>query len=148
MVAIPTTKDEDAKRPDRERQSLVGEQTRIVNRMKAALIRLGIRGFNPKLKKAAGRLELPLIFASSSSSEASSCRGAICFSAGQDRQLPDPGIADACARRSPGCAGVAAVSSRELDEGAGAVGTSGCSGRVSNGADEAIFSLQQGGGGC
>ena len=57
MVAIPTTKDEDAKRPNRERQSLVGEQTRIVNRMKAALIRLGIRGFNPKLKKAAGRLQ-------------------------------------------------------------------------------------------
>src|ERR1700716_678960 len=57
MVAIPTTKDEDAKRPNRERQSLVGEQTRIVNRMKAALIRLGIRGFNPKLKKAVGRLE-------------------------------------------------------------------------------------------
>src|SRR6266567_995031 len=57
MVAIPTTKDEDAKRPNRERQNLVGEQTRIVNRMKAALIRLGIRGFNPKLKKAAGRLE-------------------------------------------------------------------------------------------
>src|SRR5712691_9619164 len=47
MVAIPTTKDEDAKRPNRERESLVGEQTRIVNRMKAALIRLGIRGFNP-----------------------------------------------------------------------------------------------------
>src|SRR6202166_5918 len=57
MAAIPTTKDEDAKRPNRERQSLVGEQTRIVNRMKAALIRLGIRGFNPKLKKAARRLE-------------------------------------------------------------------------------------------
>ena len=57
MVAIPTTKDEDAKRPNRERESLVGEQTRIVNRMKATLIRLGIRGFNPKLKKAAGRLE-------------------------------------------------------------------------------------------
>src|SRR5947209_1919861 len=57
MVAIPTTKDEDAKRPNRERESLVGEQTRIVNRMKAALIRLGIRAFNPKLKKAAGRLE-------------------------------------------------------------------------------------------
>src|SRR5882672_6569163 len=35
MVVIPTTKDEDAKRPNRERQSLVGEQTRIVNRMKA-----------------------------------------------------------------------------------------------------------------
>jgi transposase len=57
MAAIPTTKDEDAKRPNRERESLVGEQTRIINRMKAALIRLGIRGFNPKLKKAAGRLE-------------------------------------------------------------------------------------------
>jgi transposase len=57
MVAIPTTKDEDAKRPNRERQNLVGEQTRIVNRMKAALTRLGIRGFNPKLKKAAGRLQ-------------------------------------------------------------------------------------------
>src|SRR5437867_7890225 len=57
MVAIPTTKDEDAKRPNRERESLIGEQTRIVNRMKAALIRLGIRHFNPKLKKAAGRLE-------------------------------------------------------------------------------------------
>src|SRR5277367_547258 len=57
MVAIPTIGDEDAKRPNRERESLVGEQTRIVNRMKAALSRLGIRGFNPKLKKAAGRLE-------------------------------------------------------------------------------------------
>src|ERR1700726_733084 len=57
MVAIPTSKDEDAKRPNRERESLVGEQTRIVNRMKATLIRLGIRGFNPKLKKAAERLE-------------------------------------------------------------------------------------------
>ena len=57
MVVIPTIKDEDAKRPNRERESLVGEQTRIVNRMKAALVRLGIRGFNPKLKKAARRLE-------------------------------------------------------------------------------------------
>src|SRR6201995_4088506 len=57
MVAIPTTKDEDAKRPKRYRESLVGEQSRIVNRMKAALIRLGIRGFNPKLKKAAEGLD-------------------------------------------------------------------------------------------
>src|SRR5499433_85274 len=57
MVTIPTIQDEDAKRPNRERESLVGEQTRIVNRMKAALSRLGIRGFNPKLKKAAARLE-------------------------------------------------------------------------------------------
>jgi transposase len=56
MVAVPTIKDEDAKRPNRERDSLVGEQGRIVNRMKAALARLGIRNFNPKLKKAAERL--------------------------------------------------------------------------------------------
>src|SRR6187200_247705 len=32
MVAIPTTKDEDAKRPNRERESLIGDQTRIINR--------------------------------------------------------------------------------------------------------------------
>ena len=57
MVVIPTIKDEDAKRPNRERESLVGEQNRIINRMKATLTRLGIRGFNPKLKKAAERLE-------------------------------------------------------------------------------------------
>src|SRR6201996_4811178 len=42
MVAIPTIEDEDAKRPNREREGLVGEQTRIINRMKAALSRLGI----------------------------------------------------------------------------------------------------------
>src|SRR5215813_11256076 len=57
MVAIPTIKDEDVKRPNRERENLVGEQNRIINRMKATLIRLGIRGFNPKLKKAPERLE-------------------------------------------------------------------------------------------
>jgi transposase len=57
MVAIPTIKDEDGKRPNRERESLVGEQSRIINRIKATLVRLGIRGFNPKLKKAAERLD-------------------------------------------------------------------------------------------
>ena len=57
MVAIPTMKDEDAKRPNREHDSLIGERSRIVNRMKAALVRLGIRGFNPKLKRAASRLD-------------------------------------------------------------------------------------------
>src|SRR6202795_5302843 len=57
MVAIPTMKDEDAKRPNRAHDNLVGEQNRIVNRMKATLVRLGIRGFNPKLRKAADRLE-------------------------------------------------------------------------------------------
>src|SRR5437016_81701 len=57
MVEIPTMQDEDAKRPNREHDSLIGERSRIVNRMKAALVRLGIRGFNPKLKRAAGRLD-------------------------------------------------------------------------------------------
>ena len=56
-VAIPTLEEEDAKRPNRERDCLVGEQSRLVNRMKATLIRLGIRGFNPKLKRAADDLE-------------------------------------------------------------------------------------------
>jgi transposase len=57
MVAIPTINVEDAKRPNRERENLVSEESRIVNRLKAALTRLGIRGFNPKLKKAPERLE-------------------------------------------------------------------------------------------
>src|SRR6267143_6007741 len=57
MVAIPTLEEEDAKRPSRERESLVGERTRIINRMKSALARLGIRGFKPELRKAPERLE-------------------------------------------------------------------------------------------
>ncbi len=57
MVAIPTLAEEDAKRPSRERESLVAEQSRIINRVKSALARLGIRGFNSKLKRAADRLE-------------------------------------------------------------------------------------------
>ena len=52
MVAVPTIEQEDAKRPHRERENLVGEKTRIINRMKAALIRLGIRGFKPELRRA------------------------------------------------------------------------------------------------
>src|SRR4249919_2570063 len=52
MVAIPTVAEEDARRPGRERESLVGEGTRIINRIKSALARLGIRTFNPTLKKA------------------------------------------------------------------------------------------------
>jgi hypothetical protein len=38
MVAIPTLEEEDARRPSRERETLVGERTRIINRMKAALV--------------------------------------------------------------------------------------------------------------
>lgn len=57
MAAVPTLEEEDAKRPHRERENLVGERTRIVNRMKACLVRLGVRGFNPTLRKAEERLE-------------------------------------------------------------------------------------------
>ena len=57
MVAVPTLEEEDAKRPNREREVLVGERTRIVNRMKGILARLGIRGFKPTLRRAPERLE-------------------------------------------------------------------------------------------
>ena len=56
MIAIPTLDDEDAKRPNREREQLVGKRTGIINRMKAMMMRLGIRGFNPKLRNASERL--------------------------------------------------------------------------------------------
>lgn len=57
MAAVPTLVEEDARRPNRERDCLVRERTRIVNRMKGALVRLGIRAFNPKLRKAAAQLD-------------------------------------------------------------------------------------------
>jgi transposase len=57
MATIPTFREEDGKRPHRERETLVGEQTTIINRIKATLARLGIRNFDPKLEKAPERLE-------------------------------------------------------------------------------------------
>lgn len=57
MVAIPSLEEEDAKRPSRERESLVGERTRIINSVKSGLLRLGVRGFNPALRRAAKQLE-------------------------------------------------------------------------------------------
>jgi transposase len=56
MAAIPSLQEEDAKRPTRERENLVGERTRIINRMKACLVRFGIRNFNPTLRRATERL--------------------------------------------------------------------------------------------
>jgi transposase len=56
MVAIPTLEEEDARRPSRERQNLVGERTRIINRMKARLAQFGIRGFKPELRRAREKL--------------------------------------------------------------------------------------------
>jgi transposase len=57
MAAIPTLAEEDARRPNREREGLVGERTRIVNRMRGCLARLGIRGFGPASRGAPDRLE-------------------------------------------------------------------------------------------
>ena len=56
MVRVPTLAEEDAKRPNRERECLVGERTRIINRIKATLARLAIRNFKPTLRQAAERL--------------------------------------------------------------------------------------------
>ena len=57
MAAVPKLEEEDARRPNRKRENLVGQRTRIVYRMKACLIRFGIRTFKPTLRKAAERLE-------------------------------------------------------------------------------------------
>ena len=51
-LAVPSIEQEDAKRLGRERETLTAERTRIINRMKSALARLGIRGFKPQLRKA------------------------------------------------------------------------------------------------
>src|SRR5262252_4051137 len=56
MVRVPTLTEEDAKRPNRERECLVKERTRIINRIKATLARLGIRNLTPTLRQAAERL--------------------------------------------------------------------------------------------
>src|SRR3954471_3930741 len=56
MAEIPTLEEEDAKRPTREREGLVRERTCLVNRIKGAPARLGIRGFKPTLRQAPERL--------------------------------------------------------------------------------------------
>jgi len=56
MAAIPTLEAEDARRPNREHEMLVGERSRIINRMKSALARFGIRNFKPHLRQAPERL--------------------------------------------------------------------------------------------
>ena len=57
MAIVPTVAEEDAKRPCRDRDSLVHERTSIVNRMKAILIQFGVRNFNPVLRKAREKLD-------------------------------------------------------------------------------------------
>ena len=49
--------EEDARRPNRERENLVTERTRIVNQVKAILARFGIRTLRPTSRKAEGKLE-------------------------------------------------------------------------------------------
>ena len=57
MVAVPTIEEEDARRMHRERKTLIGEQTKLINKLKSVFTCLGIRGFRPHLKKAPERLE-------------------------------------------------------------------------------------------
>src|ERR1700747_2196459 len=57
MVAIPTIEEEDARRPNRERQNLVTEQTRIVNQVKAIFARFGIRTFRATLRRTEEKLK-------------------------------------------------------------------------------------------
>jgi transposase len=56
MVAVPTIEAEDASRPGREREALMAERTRIINRMKADMARLGVHGFKPHLRSAPKKL--------------------------------------------------------------------------------------------
>ena len=57
MAAIPTLEEEDTRRPNRERENLVTERTRLINQMKAILVRFGIRTFKPTLRKAEEKFE-------------------------------------------------------------------------------------------
>jgi transposase len=57
MAAVPTLEEEDARRPSREREALVAERTRVVNRVRGRLARLGVRAFKPTLRRAPERLE-------------------------------------------------------------------------------------------
>jgi transposase len=56
MVQIPSIEEEDLKRTNREHKRLTKECTALTNRLKACMIRFGIRDFDPTLKKAAQQL--------------------------------------------------------------------------------------------
>jgi transposase len=57
MAMVPTIADEDAKRPHRERESLLKERTATINRMKSILTQFGVRNFKPGLRKAAEKID-------------------------------------------------------------------------------------------
>jgi transposase len=57
MAMVPTIADEDAKRPHRERESLLKERTATINRMKSILTQFGVRNFKPGLRKATEKID-------------------------------------------------------------------------------------------
>jgi transposase len=57
MVRIPGATEEDMRRPERERERLVGERIALENRIGNLLCLHGVSGFKPRLRKAAERLE-------------------------------------------------------------------------------------------
>lgn len=57
MALIPSEADEDRREPGRERDALVAGRLKVENQIGSLLIRYGISGFKPRLKKAADRLQ-------------------------------------------------------------------------------------------
>ena len=57
MAMVPSIADEDAKRPHRERESLLKERTATINRMKSILTQFGVRNFKTGLRKAAEKID-------------------------------------------------------------------------------------------
>ncbi len=58
MVRVPTEAEEDAKRPDRERQALIDERVRHVNRIKSLCALHGVNGYEPIAADRWRRLEV------------------------------------------------------------------------------------------
>src|SRR3954471_18750654 len=107
MAAIPTLEEEDARRPNRERESLVGERTRVVNRIKATLARLGIRGFKPTVRDTSERLDTlrtpdGAALPPNTSAELRRDRARLGFIVGQIREIEDARRARLELRPDPG----------------------------------------------
>src|SRR5215469_17020753 len=57
MAIVPTVAEEDGRCPHRERETLIKQRTSTANRMKSVLIQVGVRNFNPSLRKAPKKLD-------------------------------------------------------------------------------------------
>jgi transposase len=57
MAIVPTVEEEDAKRPHRDRETLIKQRTSTVNRMNSILIQFGVRDFKPAVRKAPEKLD-------------------------------------------------------------------------------------------